>query len=205
MEKIHIKQALAFGWATLKKRPLFIIGAFVLAMAVSGITSVLLDPGENAPFTMVTLAMSLISAAIGLLIEIGLVTFSLRTHDAVEKVTLKDLWNPTPFLWYVISQFLVGVIVLVGLVLLIIPGVIAMLGLMFSSYLIIDKNLGPIEAIKESWRMTKGHKMQLFLLVLALIGINILGFLALFVGLIVSVPISMLAVAHVYRKLSATA
>lgn len=205
MEKLSVGECIKFGWQTLKKRPLVIIGAFVLAMAVSGISSALLDPGEGAPVTLVTVLMGLVSGVIGLLVEIGLVTFSLRAHDTVEVVKIQDLWNPKPFVYYLVGQIIVGVIVLVGLVLLIVPGVIAAVGLMFSSYLIVDKGRGPIEAVKETWKMTKGHKWELFLLVLAIIGINILGLLALVVGLLVSVPVSMLAVVHAYRKLSGAA
>jgi hypothetical protein len=52
-----------------------------------------------------------------------------------------------------------------------------------------------------NWRITKGHKVQLFLFGLALIGLNILGLLALVVGIVVSVPATWLAVTHAYRKL----
>jgi len=76
------------------------------------------------------------------------------------------------------------------------------MGLMFVPYLVIDRGLGPIESMKESWRVTKGNKWQLFLLFLALIGINLLGVAALVVGLLVSVPITMLAAAHAYRTLT---
>ena len=80
--------------------------------------------------------------------------------------------------------------------------VILAMGLMFVPYLVIDRGLGPIEAMKESWRVTKGHKWQLFFLFLALIGLNILGAIALIIGLLVTVPISMLAAAHAYRTLT---
>jgi uncharacterized membrane protein len=205
MQKLSVGESIRFGWETFKKRPLLIIGAFVIAMLVSGITSSLLDPAEGAPVTVSVIVMSLISAVIGLLVEIGLVTFSLRAHDNVAAAKIMDLWNPKPFVWYLVGQIAVGLGVLIGFVLLIVPGVMLALGWMFSSYLIIDKGRGPLEAMKESWAMTKGHKWQLLLLVLALIGINILGLLALVVGLLVTVPVSMLAVVHVYRKLSATA
>jgi membrane-anchored glycerophosphoryl diester phosphodiesterase (GDPDase) len=202
MQKLIVGECIRFGWETFKKRPWMLIGAFVVAMLVSGISSALLDPGEGAPLTATTVVMGLVSGIIGLMVEIGLVTFSLRAHDAVESVGVKDLWNPKPFIWYLLGQIVVGVIVLVGLVLLIIPGVIAALGLMFSSYLIVDKGRGPIEALKESWAMTKGHKWELLLLTATLLGLNILGLLALVVGLLVTVPVSMLAVVHAYRKLS---
>ena len=205
MEKISVGECIKFGWNTFKKRPLIIIGAFVIAVLISGISSAILDPGEGAPITVTTVLMGLVSMLIGLMVEIGLVTFSLRAHDNIESAKLGDLWNPKPFLYYLVGQIIVGVVVIVGLILLVVPGVVAALGLMFTSYLIIDKNRGPIEATKESWNMTKGHRWELFLLVVSIIGLNILGVLALVVGLLVSVPVSMLAVVHVYRKLSAAA
>ena len=178
-----------------------IVGSFVLAMAVSGIASALLDPGQDAPVTFATTLMGIASAIVGLFVEIGLVTFTLRAHDSIENVKVSDLWNPKPFLYYLAAQILVGLSVMLGLILLIVPGIIVALAFMFSSYLVVDKHRGPIEAIKESMRTTKGHRMQLFLLVLAIIGINILGLLALVVGLLVSIPVSMLAIVHAYRKL----
>lgn len=201
MNKVAIGESIRFGWNTFKKRPLIFIGAFLLMTVISIVIQGLLDPGENAPLTLATVLMGIASMVVGLIVEIGLVTFSLRAHDAVEKVAIKDLWNPKPFWYYLVGQAFVGFVVIVGLILLIVPGIIAAMGLMFSSYLIVDKGRGPVEAFKQSWNMTKGYKWQLFLFSLALLGINILGLLALVVGLLVTIPVSMLAVVHVYRKL----
>jgi uncharacterized membrane protein len=66
---------------------------------------------------------------------------------------------------------------------------------------VIDKNLEPVEAVKTSWRMTKGNVWNLFFFGILLGLINILGFLCLIVGLFITVPLSMLATAFVYRKL----
>lgn len=205
MNTFSVREALTFGWETFKKRPFLFVGAFALTMLVSGIVSAILDPEQGAPVTLITSIMSVLSALIGLFIELGLVTFSIRSHDSVEKVSLYDFWNPAPFLRYLGGQILLGLIVIIGIILLIVPGVIAALGLMFTPYLIIERNRGPIEALKESWRITMGHKKELFFFMLALIGINILGLLALVVGLLVSVPVSMLAMVHVYRKLEHSA
>ncbi|MEK7155646.1 MAG: DUF975 family protein [Patescibacteria group bacterium] len=204
MEKLSVGACIRAGWEIFKKRPLIIIGAFVIAMAISGIASSLLDPGEGAPVTAATTLMSIASAIIGIFVELGLVTFAIRAHDNVETAKIADLWNPSVFLRYLGAQILVGLTVVVGLILVIVPGVIAALGLMFASYLVIDKGRGPLEAYKESWHMTKGHKMELFLLVLAVIGLNILGLLALVVGLLVTIPVSMLAMVHAYRTLAGT-
>ena len=72
----------------------------------------------------------------------------------------------------------------------------------FATYLVVDRGAGPIEAIKESWRITKGHKWQLFLLMLTLILLNIAGIIAFVIGVLVTIPVTWLAVTHAYRALS---
>jgi len=57
----------------------------------------------------------------------------------------------------------------------------------------------------ESNRITRGHKWQLFGFVLLLLLINLLGLLALVVGILVSIPVSTLAFVHAYRVLGGKA
>ena len=71
-----------------------------------------------------------------------------------------------------------------------------------SLYLVMDRGLGVTESLKESRRITYGNRLKLLLLGLALVGINIVGFFLLIVGLLVSIPVSMLAGVHAYRTLS---
>lgn len=62
----------------------------------------------------------------------------------------------------ILAQLVVGVGVVFGLVLLIVPGLILALGWQFTLYALIDQELGPISALKESWRLTDGYKGTLF-------------------------------------------
>jgi uncharacterized membrane protein len=71
-----------------------------------------------------------------------------------------------------------------------------------AGFLVIEKNMKPIEALKESARMTKGSRWKLFLLGLALTGLTILGMIPLMLGLFIAAPLSMLALVHAYRTLS---
>jgi uncharacterized membrane protein len=90
------------------------------------------------------------------------------------------------------------------LLLLIIPGIFFGIRLKYATYLVIDKNLGPLEAIKGSWKITRGNVWNLFFLSILLGLINLLGLLCLVIGLFITVPLSMLATAFVYRKLLST-
>jgi len=58
-----------------------------------------------------------------------------------------------------------------------------------------------VESVRTSTKLTHGAKWRLILFVLALVALNLVGFLALVVGLLVSIPLSLLAFSHVYLKL----
>jgi hypothetical protein len=59
------------------------------------------------------------------------------------------------------------------------------------------------DSLRKSTALSKGVKGRLVLLFIALVGLNLLGLLALVVGLLVTIPISLFAFAHVYLKLKA--
>lgn len=199
MNTIAVGESIRFGWETFKKRPWLFIGAVVIVVVLSGLLSALTPDGSSGVSGLV---LGLAVVALNMLIEMGLVSFALKAHGNVESVSLNDLWHPQNFWQYIVVKILTGIIVIVGLILIIVPGIIAALALIFSTYLIIDRGMGPIEAMKESVRLTKGHRWQLFLLALSLVLLNILGAIALLVGLVVTVPVSLLAVAHAYRTLA---
>jgi hypothetical protein len=68
-------------------------------------------------------------------------------------------------------SFWTGLIVLVGSILLVIPGIIAAIGLMFYQEVCADNlELKAMDMIHKAWEMTKGHKMELFVLGLSFIG-----------------------------------
>jgi hypothetical protein len=58
-----------------------------------------------------------------------------------------------------------------------------------------------LESLPKSAKLTRNVKWRLVLLTLALAGLNILGLIALLVGLLVTIPVSVLAFVHVYLKL----
>jgi len=140
-----------------------------------------------------------------MLVGLGITHFALRAHDNIETVQISDLWHPHPFLRFLGAYILSALIITAGFILLIVPGVIASVGLSFVAFLIVDRGVGVIDSLKESWRITKGHKWQLFLLGLLLLLINLLGILALLVGIFVTIPITLLAFTHAYRTLAARA
>jgi uncharacterized membrane protein len=147
----------------------------------------------------------LINFIVNVFVGIGFVSLALHAHDNIEQATFSDLWRPQFFLNYLGTTILILLVCIVGFVLLIIPGIIAALTFYFSNYLVVDRSMTPIAAMKESARITKGNRLNLFGLLLLLILLNLLGAICLLVGLLVTIPITTLAVVHAYRTLSGNA
>ncbi|MFK3973946.1 YciC family protein [Pseudomonas sp. NPDC087358] len=57
-------------------------------------------------------------------------------------------------------------LIMAGLSLFIIPGVWVMIKLVFSEYLLVLRGLGPLDAMRESFKMTRGHVVRILVCVL---------------------------------------
>jgi uncharacterized membrane protein len=115
---------------------------------------------------------------------------------------VKDLFSYRSFFWrYLGGTLLYSLFVLGGLLLLIIPGIIWGIRYQFIPYLIVDKNMSVGEAVRRSNDLTRGSTWELLGFSVVLLVINLLGVLAFIVGQLVTIPITMLAQAYVYRRL----
>jgi uncharacterized membrane protein len=109
------------------------------------------------------------------------------------------------FLNVIISALLVGVIICAGFILLIVPGIIFACKLVFVPYLVIDEKMEATEAIRKSWKMTKGFSWTIFWLAIVSFFIVIAGLICLVVGVIPAVIWIELTFAAIYWIVSAKA
>ena len=134
------------------------------------------------------------------IIAMGNINICLEFVDG-KKPNLKDIFYTKKLFNFILASIIRSVIIIVGFILFIIPGIIFSIKLQYSEYLIVDKQLDAVSSIKKSWEMTKGIKWNLFLFAILLGLINVLGILAFLVGLLITVPLTFVANAYVYRKL----
>ena len=105
-----------------------------------------------------------------------------------EKIEIKDMfavfernyWNA------VIAGLVTGIIIIIGLIMLIVPGIIFACRLAFVPYLVIDQKMEAMEALKASWAMTKGHGWTIFFMGFLAFFIVIAGLIVFFFGVIIS-------------------
>jgi uncharacterized membrane protein len=105
-----------------------------------------------------------------------------------EKFEVKDMFLAFEnYLNVVLANLLVWAIIGIGIFLLVVPGIIFACKLAFVKYLVMERKMDPVEAVKESWRMTTGHAWDIFLIGLLAIPIGIAGLICFGVGIIPAV------------------
>lgn len=211
-------EAIRFGWDTTRQNFWFfvgllivfwLVGVFIPGLIRGFIEGVfgkpsLLDPTVIIlPFgaMIASLFFVLVGAILQIIVGLGLIGIVLKFCDN-GKPRIADLFaSYRLFFQYLFGSILYSLIILGGIILFVIPGIIWAFKFMFFGYFIVDKHVGPVEALKRSAAITKGAKWNLFLFALLLWLINLLGALALFVGLFVTIPTTIVAMGFVYRKL----
>lgn len=201
-KSFSIKESLNFGWETFKKNWQFLIQVFIVVMLANMIPSFLHDFSRQN-FPSISFIFSIIGWVVQTIAGIGVIVISLKFVDH-KKAEISDIYQHySLFLNYFLGNLLYGLIIIAGLILLVIPGIYFAVKYQFFSYFVIDKKMGPWQALKASGKITDGVKWKLILLGLAFAGIMILGLLAFGIGVIIAWPIVSLSGAFVYRKLNA--
>ena len=193
MSSLLPSQLFPQAWKTFKRRPWLVMG-MSLIYGIGGNWTVGSSP-----------------AAFGLLLVLVLVAGPLRGgYDMAllrlsrgdDSVSFNDLFAGfSKFRPLLLTWCLYALAVFGGTLLLIVPGVIFGVALWPAFLLVIEDDLSPVEAIEAAWRLTLGHKMELFVLSLATLAGVIVGLLTFGIGLLVTFPITQLAWMCAYHEM----
>jgi hypothetical protein len=184
MKTFSKKQAIKFGWQIMKKNFLFFATVLIIAGFLNSLFNFLTE--SVGQFSQIGSGIvQLIGGMISIIITMGFINISLKFHDN-EKPRIVDLFSCYPlFFKYFFGLILYAIIVILGLFLFIIPGIILAIRFYFFNYLIIDKKIKPVQALKQSFILTRKNTWNLFsffLVVLLLFFPIIFASLLMFVG-----------------------
>jgi uncharacterized membrane protein len=200
--ELRVGRAVRFGWEQLKKRPVLLLLMGLVTVIVSLASNRAFgDAGSFnlAGFAAAVLIALLLQALVALIwVQIALNLTAGR--DISGDGLVQAIGRFVPFLG---AMILYGLAVTAGMVLLIVPGIWLAISLMFYGYALIDSGCGPFAALSRSMALVRGRWWWLLGFNVAMLGVNILGILALGVGVLVSIPITQLATGYVYRQLAA--
>jgi uncharacterized membrane protein len=198
MNDISLEKALSFGWDTMKKNFVLFLGVLVVTFVILGIISFVQSHTHSHGMRLI---IYLINVVVSCYLGIGLIRIALQFIDQ-QTPGFGVLFSGGSQLWsYLLAAIITGVVVGVGCILLVIPGIYLAMRLQFYGYYIVDQGMESIPALKASWAATEGLVLRLFGYNIVLALIAIVGFIALFVGSFAALPTVMCAHAALYRQL----
>lgn len=168
--------------------------------------------GEFTGFTLILFLVSALSSRLSgggsLIISVvvaplhaGILIAAFRIH-AGREFRFNDLFAGFGyFLPLVLTGLASGLIVATGMVLLIIPGIYLLVSYLFATAFVVDFGMEFWQAMETSRKIVSKHWFQVFGFLLLLVFINLLGLLALGIGLLVTIPVTSCATAVAYRSM----
>jgi uncharacterized membrane protein len=191
--KIEIGKAIGYGWGSVKKDFWYFTGIALVSTIISSLGN---SNGKKSN------GWSILSPFLSTWMTCGHTKIVLDYHSG-NKLPIAELFTQFKYYWRVLfATLFLGVIVCLGLIFLIVPGVYFAIKYQFTIQLIIDKDLSISEALKQSAQLTNGLKMSLLGFNITLLGVVLLGAICLGVGVFVAIPVVWLAEVFIYRRLS---
>ncbi|NTV02806.1 MAG: hypothetical protein HGB04_08510 [Chlorobiaceae bacterium] len=184
---LDMRAAIEGGWRLFREHAGEFIGFTIILFLVSAVSSLFSNAG------------SLIVSAIFSPLSAGFIIATFRIM-AGKEFHFNDLFTGFHhFLPLLLAGLATGCIVGAGFLLLIVPGIYFMVSYLFASAIVVDYGVEFWQAMEISRRLIGKHWFGLFGFMLVLIVINLLGLLALGIGMLVSIPVTSCAMAVAYR------
>jgi hypothetical protein len=199
MKTFSTKEALKRGWHLFKAHWKLLGLSTLIMLAISSFQGI--GTHDYNEVRIGGIFFAILMMIVGIIIKIGWIKMLLKIEEG-HHTELKELVaHAHLFLRFVVASILCGLIVGIGFILLLIPGIYFMLKYSFVPILAIDTDLGYGALFDKSAQMTNGVKWKFlgFLIVITLV--NIVGIIPFGIGLLVTLPVTFLAYLHIYRKL----
>ena len=170
-----------------------IIGMIVPAVGAGA------NQASSESLTAVAVVSQILLQVLSIYLSLGLVRIGLNLVSGKEVSVGQLFGEGSKLLPAIGASIILGFMVVIGFILLIVPGFYLLLR--YGQFMngMVDRNLGVIDSLKYSSSITTNNRLNLFLLMILAIGIVIAGALALLVGLIFAYPVVWLSWVVAYR------
>jgi hypothetical protein len=147
--------------------PLFIV-AFMLGLIGQA-------NAETDSFSAMVLSLSVIAAIVGIMAEIAVI-YSIMTED--REVTVAEAYRKsTSIFWsFLLVQLLVGIIVSLGFIVFIIPGIYLAIRYSFAAFAVIGENKRGMDALNRSRDLVRGRWWEVFIRLIFILILSLVPF-----------------------------
>jgi Predicted integral membrane protein len=204
-DKLVYSDILKASWKGLKSQFWLLVGLFIGFIIIYSLLLIFTIPERGENIGIGGIIVSILSLLLLGMFIMGYFKNCLQTLDGEEPQFSAYGQVSRKLFSFLVAYILYIVIISIGLVLLIAPGIYLSIRLQFFYASMVEDNTGIIDSFKKSWNITKGYSLSLFLLSLIYLLISLVGCITLFIGSFIAVPFLTLMYGYVYRKLTAPA
>lgn len=188
--KTAMEKQVGFKWSYM--------APFLIYLIITSVIAVLQDAtvgtGEGVAATLTQVIVNILVYPLG----IGLGLLGIR-RAAGKDTPLSTLWEPySQLIPLIVMLVLMGLLIVGGFFLLVLPGIYLAVAYSFAPYLIVEKNMGVWEALETSRKAITTYWWRYFGLLLIAVLLCIVGTIPLFIGLIWVLPILAIAIGEVF-------
>jgi len=204
---LDIGTAFRYAWAKFQANAGPLVLVMLVAAAgtlVAGLISGVIRnsfTGGLFGFLLVTAITQILVFVVTGVLQIG-VYRSVLTVTAGQRVEFGRMFSGDQLGPYLVATFLMGVMTFIGFLLCIVPGIVVLFFGFFYPFYILDRRQQPVEAIKSSFQLVRNNVSTLLPFAIVAFLVYIVGLIACFVGVLVSAPVALLAIAYAYRTLN---
>jgi uncharacterized membrane protein len=195
----------AFGWGWKKFQEY--VGPILIGLLVYLVASAVLYVIAVAIITSIDLGffgqilIQIVAALLFSLIQMAIIRASLQIADG-RQIEVGEMFKTEQLGQYLLAAVIVAVLSGIGTMLCILPGLIVSFFAAYFGYFLLDQKQDAIESIKSSFTFVSQNLGALVIFFLASLAAYIVGAILCGVGLLVAIPVVLLAQAFMYRRLS---
>ncbi len=183
-------------WLALIVHQLVIIGVVMVLSFIMG----MLGLGAQAIIPQVIITfVAIVLVALPLMAGVMLIGINRSVSQPISVGLLFGNWSKAVPL--VICYFLVTVLTIIGFLLFSLPGIYLSVAYMLAMPLIVEKGMGPWQAMETSRKGITKRWFTVFLIFIALMFVLFISMLPMGIGLIWSVPFSVMVIGVMYRNI----
>jgi uncharacterized membrane protein len=203
---VDIGASLSWAWQKFQQNagPLIIVMlvAFVGSIIASVVSFALRSSASGLfAFLLATAVGSVLQFVVSGFLHLGVYQSALAIADG-RPVEPGKMFTTDQLGNYLVATLLYGLMVGVGFLLCILPGiVVAYLGFLTPFY-VLDQRMAPVDAIRASFKVTSANVGALLGFAIVVFLVYIVGAIACLVGLLVTAPVALLAITYVFRQIN---
>ncbi|WP_182525662.1 hypothetical protein [Nocardioides dongkuii] len=213
----ELGDALRYGWAKFRANLgtviLAVIAVAVTVAIVQGVGYLVRDAmgcsgsgdtdcgGFLSLANLVSLLFSALSFVVGQIVGAGVIRASLDLTEG-RAFTLATVFSPHRLPQVIVASILTGILSTVGFLLCLLPGIAFSIASQYTLYFVLDKGLGPWQAIKASVHLARTNLGPTLIWYVVSFALMLLGLLLCLVGWIVILPVVLIGQAYTYKVLS---